>query len=110
MPIYYATTANELKKLIARNPKVIVDFWASFCAPCKYVGPYFEELSTKYPNVTFVKASIEDPEISSIADEYGVASIPTFLTFHGGVLTTAKLVGANKENLLQLVATLDQNN
>lgn len=42
---------------------MVVDFTASWCGPCKMIGPYFDELSSKYPSVKFVKCDVEDLDV-----------------------------------------------
>jgi len=73
-----------LKKgvLDSRVP-VVVDFWASWCAPCLAAAPILEELSKEYDGkVGFAKVNVE--ENSSVAAKYGIAAIPTMIAFKGG--------------------------
>ena len=61
------------------NPKklqLLVDFTASWCGPCKMIGPYFEELAAKFQNVVFVKVDVDD--LDDIAAECGISAMPTF--------------------------------
>lgn len=69
----------------------VVDFWASWCAPCKMLAPVLEELSEDYAGkMNFYKINIDDyPEI---AMEYKIMSIPTIMIFENGV-QEGKLVG-----------------
>lgn len=56
---------------------VVLDFYASWCGPCKTIAPKFKEFSEKYTNVVFVKVNAElDEEINT---EYGVSALPTFI-------------------------------
>ncbi len=62
---------------------VLVDFWATWCAPCKIVGPIVEELADEYDgSVKFVKLDTEENFV--IPDQYGIRSLPTLLVFKGG--------------------------
>ncbi len=62
---------------------VLVDFWATWCAPCKIVGPIVEELADEYDGkVKFVKLDTE--ENFEVPDRYGIRSLPTLLVFKGG--------------------------
>ena len=72
----------EQEVLDAELP-VLVDFWATWCAPCKIVGPIVEELADEYDGrVKFVKLDTE--ENFEVPDRYGIRTLPTLLVFKGG--------------------------
>ncbi|MBT4935877.1 thioredoxin [Candidatus Woesearchaeota archaeon] len=73
----------NLKEAIMSSTPVIVDFWASWCGPCKMLAPVFEELSEEYDGtLTFTKISTEDnPDAGSM---YNVAGIPCLIVFKDG--------------------------
>lgn len=69
------------------NERILVDFYASWCGPCKRLAPRLDELANKYSNVTFIKVNVEkSPEL---AHEYQVNSLPTFMLFTRGCLESA---------------------
>ena len=74
--IHYEKEFNELIK-----KEAVVDFYATWCGPCKMFGPIFEEVS-KEKDVNFVKLDVDN--FSDIAREYGVMSIPTIIVFRDG--------------------------
>jgi len=100
-------THHDLSKLIQTNEKVIIDFWASFCGPCKSIAPFYENLAASYSqyNIKFAKANVEIDSISLYADANGISRIPTFCIFKNGRLI-GQMKGANREGLENFVLTL----
>lgn len=78
---------------------LVVDFWATWCGPCRMVAPIIEELAKEYDGrITVGKCDVEENE--DIAVEYGIRNIPTILFFKGGQVVD-KLVGAQPKAKLQ---------
>jgi thioredoxin 1 len=71
---------------------VLVDFWATWCAPCRAIAPALEELATQYKGQLKI-AKVDVDENQEIAQTYGIRSIPTLLMFKGGKVVE-QLVGA----------------
>ena len=67
---------------VISNGKVVVDFFATWCGPCKMLGPIFEKVSEDVNDVKFVKLDVD--KFNDIAREYGVMSIPTLILFENG--------------------------
>jgi len=64
--------------------RVLVDFWAAWCMPCRMIAPIIEELAEEYKgSVTVAKVDIDDE--SALAARYGIMSIPTVILFNNGV-------------------------
>ncbi|MBI2667470.1 thioredoxin [Candidatus Woesearchaeota archaeon] len=73
-------TKNNIEKEL--KGKIIIDFWADWCYPCKEMSPLFEEISKEIKGLKFAKIDVdEEPEIAS---RFGVMSIPTFLLLKDG--------------------------
>ena len=71
---------------------LVVDFWATWCGPCRMVSPVISELAEAYDGkITVGKCDVEENE--DLAAEFGIRNIPTILFFKGGVVID-KIVGA----------------
>ncbi len=70
-------------KLMAGSQLALVDFWATWCGPCKMLAPVIEELAAQYDGkVTVAKVDVDEEQ--DLAAKYGVMSIPTVVLFQGG--------------------------
>ncbi len=86
-------------EVIKKNEKVVVDFWASWCMPCRMVAPIFENLAKKYKDqIIFAKVNVD--ENPNIASKFGIMSIPNFIIFKNGE-KVGEIVGAMPEKTLE---------
>jgi thioredoxin 1 len=77
-------TKENFDQTVEQNPMVVVDFWAAWCAPCRFFAPTFERASEKYPDVVFGKVNTEEqPEL---AGAFGIRSIPTLMILRDKVI------------------------
>ena len=74
----------DFDSLISDNGVVFVDFWASWCGPCRQFAPIYEAASEKYPDVVFAKVDTDAEQ--SLASAAGISSIPTLMIFRDGIL------------------------
>jgi thioredoxin 1 len=96
-------TRDNFDKTVSDNPMVVVDFWASWCGPCRFLSPVFEETSEKYPGVVFGKVNTEEePEL---AGSFGIRSIPTLMILRDKVILYSE---AGALPAPQLRALIDQ--
>merc|ERR1711894_536901 len=93
-------TQEEFETILKENQKVVVDFTAKWCGPCKVIGPEFEKMESKYPNIKFVKVDVDDNE--AVAASQGISAMPTFHAFIKGDKSD-DLVGANKDKLEEMI-------
>ncbi|CAJ1504732.1 thioredoxin [Mycobacterium sp. SVM_VP21] len=101
-------TAAKFEETIADNDIVLVDFWASWCGPCRSFAPTFAAVSEKHPDVVFAKVDTEAEQQLAAAAQ--IRSIPTLMAFKKGTLVfnqAGALPAAALENLVQQVKDLD---
>ena len=92
-------TSENFESLKSGSLPLVVDFWATWCGPCRMVGPIIEELAKEYDGkLTVGKCDVEEND--DLAAEFGIRNIPTILFFKGGQLVD-KIVGAQPKAKLQ---------
>ncbi|MFH1191164.1 MAG: thioredoxin [Candidatus Omnitrophota bacterium] len=92
MSTQHFTKLNFKKEVLESDLPVLVDFWATWCAPCKKVAPLIDELAKEYAGRMKI-GKVDVDTNSKIATEYGVMSIPAIIFFKKGKVTN-QLVGA----------------
>jgi len=73
--------SENFKQEISKG-KSLVDFWASWCSPCRMLAPTIEELSNEMKDIKFLKLNVD--ESGDVAESYGVMGIPTLILFNNG--------------------------
>ncbi len=92
-------TDSNVKEIIASGQPVAVDFWATWCGPCRAMAPIVDELAKEYEGRVLVGKYNCDDE-TDFATECGIRSLPTILFFKDGKRTDIRLIGGQKaENL-----------
>ena len=99
-------TEATLQDTVANNDTVMLDFWASWCAPCRQFGPVFEAASEKHPGIVFGKVNTEEQQ--QLAMQFDISSIPTLMVFKQGVIVFSQPGALRAADLETLIAAVEE--
>ena len=101
MAVIHVTKANFEELVVNSDKKVLLDFWAPWCGPCKMIAPIVEEIAKEHDDIVLGKVNV-DEEIQ-LAMMFKIASIPTLLVFEGGKQVNKAIGYMPKEGILKLL-------
>ncbi|KAL7057856.1 hypothetical protein AAHC03_016473 [Spirometra sp. Aus1] len=104
MTVAKITSAEEFKEKIATGA-LLVDFYATWCGPCKLLAPKLDKLAGDTKDVVFLKVDVDECE--ELAQSYEITAMPTIIGFKNGTVLD-KVVGANEEKIKELVKKLTE--
>lgn len=90
---------------IPQESAVVIDFFATWCGPCKRIAPMYEELSKKFTKVTFLKVDVDESE--EIASKFCIQSLPTFVFLKNGV-EVHRIEGADLRGIIEQVELISK--
>lgn len=103
MEVKHFTQENFEEEVKNFNGKVLVDFWATWCGPCKMMAPIVEKLAEETASESIKIGKIDVDENPNLASEYGIMSIPTFIVFENGEAIKTVVGMQDKTTLAELI-------
>ena len=91
----------NFSKFIKENSKVVVDFYATWCGPCRAMAPVFESVASKRNDYKFAKVDVDKAE--ELALSYQINTIPTIAIFENGVLVEKSVGYLTEQGLMDLI-------
>lgn len=101
MSIIHATVENFEQSVLKNDKTVILDFYADWCGPCRMLGPVLEKIADEHEEIAVAKVNVDD--IPSLAQSFGVTSIPALFVLKNGEIVNQAVGFMPKEKVLELV-------
>lgn len=95
------TNTNFEKEVINSEKTVLIDFWASWCGPCRMVSPIIDEIAKENSDIKVGKVNVD--EEGELAIDYGVMSIPTIIIMKDGKIINQSVGAKSKDQILKMI-------
>lgn len=102
MSVVTITQENFESEVLGSEKPVLVDFWASWCGPCRMLSPIVDEVAKEHPEVKVGKINVD--EQMDLAVQFGVMSIPTLIVFKNGEIANKSVGAIPKEAVESLIS------
>mmetsp|Transcript_21475 Transcript_21475/g.30078 ORF Transcript_21475/g.30078 Transcript_21475/m.30078 type:complete len:106 (+) Transcript_21475:105-422(+) len=96
--VNYVKSLEEFNDILeqSKTKLVVIDFTATWCPPCRFIGPIFEKMAGDYPDAIFVKVDVD--EAADVAEQCGISAMPTFQFYKDGA-KVKEFSGASESKL-----------
>lgn len=101
MAVTTITKDNFDKEVLQAGVPVLVDFWASWCGPCRMLSPIVDEIAEQYTGLKVGKVNVDEQE--ELAIKFGIMSIPTLIVFRDGEVVAQSVGVKSKEAILEML-------
>lgn len=101
MAVLTITKENFENEVLHSDQPVLLDFWASWCGPCRMVSPIVDEIAEERTDIKVGKINVD--EQSELAQQFGIMSIPTLVVMQNGQIANKAVGALPKENILALL-------
>lgn len=101
MSVLTITKNNFQDEVLNSDRPVLIDFWASWCGPCRIMGPVVDEIAAERGDIKVGKVNVDDE--SELASAFGIMSIPTLVVMKGGKVVNSSVGVRPKGDILRLI-------
>ena len=101
MSIIHITAENYEAQVQNAEGKILLDFWAPWCGPCRMIAPFLEEIAAEDESVTIGKVNVDDE--MALAAKFGIVSIPTLVVMENGKTVNTAVGYRPKDDILKLL-------
>lgn len=91
----------EFSDVLVAHEKIFVDFWATWCGPCRMTKPFVDEIERDFSDVKVLKIDVDNN--GELVRELGISSVPTFRYYENGKLISEKIGGISKKDMIAMI-------
>lgn len=101
MALIHVTSENFEKDIMQSEKTVLIDFWATWCGPCRMIAPIVEEIAEERDDITVAKIDVD--EAGDLAGAFGITSIPTLVVMKNGEIVNKAVGYQGKQGILKML-------
>ena len=101
MSVINVNKNNFKEEVIESKKPVLLDFWATWCGPCRMVGPIVEEIAQERPGIKVCKINVDEQD--ELASAFSIMSIPTLMVVKEGKIVNQTVGARTKESILEML-------